>query len=117
MENGYVPVEIHTCVDPDNRGALIRVGGEIDVFTAPLLQEAILAQIQCRTSTIADLADVTFMDASGVGMLIRADQLARRRGVRLTITHPTGPVARVLRLTRADRILDIDDRQSGRPEN
>ena len=114
MQNGYTPVEIHTCVDTDNRVAVIRVGGEIDVATAPLVQQAILAQIQCRTSTIADLADVTFLDASGVGMLIRADQLARRRGVRLTFTHPTGLVARVLRLTQADRILDIDDRQGQR---
>jgi anti-anti-sigma factor len=114
VQNGYVPVEIHTFVDADQRVAVIRVAGEIDVATAPLLQEAIMAQIQCRTNTIADLADVSFMDASGVGMLIRVDQLARRRGVRLTITHPTGLVARVLRLTQADRILDIDDRQGER---
>ena len=114
MQNGYVPVEIHTFVDADRRVAHIRVAGEIDVATAPLLQDAIMAQIHCRTNTIADLADVSFMDASGVGMLIKADQLARRRGVRLTVTHPTGLVARVLRLTQADRILDIDDRQ-GQP--
>jgi anti-anti-sigma factor len=114
VQNGFVPVEIHTSVDPDNRVALVRVGGEIDVATAPLLQEALLAQIECRMRTVADLADVTFMDASGVGMLISADRLARQRGVRLTVTHPTGLVARVLRLTRADRILDMDDRQ-GQP--
>jgi anti-anti-sigma factor len=74
VQNGYVPVEIHTSVDPDTRVALIRVGGEIDIATAPLLQEAILAQIQCGMSTTADLGDVTFMDASGVGMLMIDDR-------------------------------------------
>ena len=107
MQDGYVPVEIHTCVDADHESATIRVRGEIDVATAPLLREAIMAQIPCHRRTIADLADVTFMDAAGVAVLMRADETARRCGVQLTISRPTGLVARVLHLTQADLVLDI----------
>jgi anti-anti-sigma factor len=107
VRDGQLAIEIHTCLVADRATAVIRVGGEIDVATAPVLQEVILRHIQRHQNAIADLADVTFMDASGVGILIQAEATARSCGVQLTVARPTGLVARVLRLTGADEILDI----------
>jgi anti-anti-sigma factor len=87
---------------------IVCVGGEIDVATAPFVEDAIVTQLERRHHTVADLAEVTFMDASGIGALMRAEQTARRRGVRLTVADPSKPVARVLHLTRADKCLHIE---------
>jgi anti-anti-sigma factor len=100
-------LEIHTCVEPGSGTAVVRVGGEIDVATASLFHQAIVRQLERHYHAVADLTEVTFMDASGVGALMRAEQTARRCGVRLTVASPSRVVARVLRLTQADRSLHI----------
>jgi anti-sigma B factor antagonist len=94
-------------VDPDAATAVVRVDGEIDVATAPFFQDALVSQLQLGNHAVADLGRVTFMDASGIGALIRAEQTARGCGVRLTVAGPSQPVARVLDLTGADQILHI----------
>ena len=51
--------------------ALIRVAGEIDVYSAPQLREAILGLIGTGVShVIADLRAVDFLDSTGLGAIV-----------------------------------------------
>lgn len=113
MERGNIPFRIRGEGNTDTSAGVVRVEGEIDVATAPLLHGAILDQIRAGRRTVVDFAEVTFIDAAGINALIRANRTAQDLGLRLTITHARGFVQRVLRLTQADHLLDIAPEADG----
>jgi anti-anti-sigma factor len=106
-QNDNIPMRIRRAVDAQSGGAVIRVAGEIEMATAPLLHDTVVGQLKARHHTTVDLADVTFMDAAGVRVLIQAHHTAIASQRRLTVANATGLVARVLRLTGADQILSM----------
>ena len=57
---------------------IVHVAGEIDVYTAPLLREVLDKQIAAgRTDLVVDLEKVTFMDSTGLGVLVGRLKLVR----------------------------------------
>jgi anti-anti-sigma factor len=93
------------CSEGDG-AVVVQVGGELDVATAPLLRARIGALVQagnCRL--VLDLEELTFLDASGLSVLVRAQELAVRDGgwVRLVRVRPQA--RRVLHLSRLTQVL------------
>ncbi|NJC73232.1 STAS domain-containing protein [Planosporangium thailandense] len=77
----------------------VRVGGEIDMATIAPLSEVLTVLIATRPRAIeVDLADVRFMDSSGVKALVRAHRSASAGGCRVRVTRPQSTVDRVLRI-------------------
>lgn len=77
---------------------VVTVGGEIDLATAPLLDRHLAAVITpVCPDVVVDLGRVAFMDASGLGVLVRADNRARRYGGRVRLTRIPVKVSRLLR--------------------
>lgn len=77
----------------------IAVAGEIDLATSPQVRAVMLAAIEAATpsgNVNVDLADVTFLDASGVRVLITGREAARCRGVGFTVQNAQCAVQRVL---------------------
>ena len=81
---------------------LITVKGEIDMASAPGLQEAITEDPS--TVVLVDLSGVGFMDSTGLrSLLISRDHLADGGGT-LRLVYEDGPVQRIIDLTGlADR--------------
>lgn len=80
---------------------VIRVAGEIDLATAPLLDRHLTATIGPRTpDVVVDLSAVSFMDASGLSVLVRAANQARRHGGRVCLTPLPERLERLLHITR-----------------
>ena len=69
----------------------VKVTGELDVLTAPLVIEAVVKAMTVEV----DLSEVTFVDSTGVHALI---QLRNRRS-QLRIVAISPPVKRVLEVT------------------
>lgn len=62
--------------------------GELDLADAPSLEREILALPWSHlTELIVDLAEVTFVDSTGLHVLIRASQRAAAAGVRFSVVH------------------------------
>lgn len=77
----------------------VRVGGEIDIATIIPLSEVLAVLIATRPRAIeVDLADVRFMDSSGVNALVRAHRSAAAGGCRVRVARPQSVVDRVLRI-------------------
>jgi anti-sigma B factor antagonist len=75
-------------VDRDD-GMLVRVEGELDVATAPVLQEALIQVEASDAPVIAiDLTGVSFIDSTGLRALLEAHvrDTERADGERLQIT-------------------------------
>ena len=85
----------------------IALHGELDVAVASCLGTAV-AHIQHSRSgeIVIDLADVTFMDAAGLGALVAARAAQHERGDRLTIDHAGAEVRRVFLTSRLAALLD-----------
>ncbi|HYZ53818.1 MAG TPA: STAS domain-containing protein [Streptosporangiaceae bacterium] len=59
------------------RSAVAEVTGEIDLSSGPWLQESLLSFLRTsETRLLADLSDVTFIDCSGLRMLLATCQRA-----------------------------------------
>ena len=56
---------------------------------------------------VVDLADVSFMDSSGLGVLIGALRRLRELGGHLALVCGEGPVRRVLAITGLDRLFPV----------
>lgn len=80
-------------------GTVVRVSGDVDIATAPGLQRQLLGLIETDHRVVIDLADVEFMDCSGLGVLLTCQQRAVTVGAVLVLRRPSHRVTRLLELT------------------
>jgi anti-sigma B factor antagonist len=92
----------------DGRMHVIELTGQVDIQAAPALQERTSRVIeQGKTHVIVDLSRVTFMDSTGLGVLVGAlKRLRAGRGV-LALVVTDYDVERLLELTGLDRTFRI----------
>lgn len=77
-------------VEADRDRVTIRVAGEIDVATAGSLRRAVNDSINAGSDqAVIDLREVTFMDSSGISVLVWAASVAGRRESRHRWCSPT----------------------------
>ncbi|MEV7676713.1 STAS domain-containing protein [Streptomyces sp. NPDC088752] len=79
--------------------------GEIDHDEQDILREALLPEGQPVLPVVADMSGVSFMDSSGINVLLRVSQQISQAQSRLRIAAPTDSVRRVLSLTGADTVI------------
>jgi anti-anti-sigma factor len=80
----------------------LRLIGEIDMDTSSILRRRLEAD---PAVTVLDLREVTFIDSTGLNVLIHAN---RNRVDGLVLRSPAGAVARVLELSGMDRLFRIE---------
>jgi len=62
-----------------------------------------------ETRIILDLAQVNFIDSTGIGALIRVHSAAMRKGASVKLLHLTKRVYDVLQITRLSSVFEIFD--------
>lgn len=85
---------------------VLTVAGEIDLATAPQLQMRV-AEVNAAEHLILDMSGVTFMDSTGLRVVIGAHERAREAGGRFALVAPDGPVTKLLAITGVDAWLDV----------
>jgi anti-anti-sigma factor len=76
----------------------ITVAGEIDMAGGPLLDDAI-AECEGDGPLVIDVAEVSFIDSSGLRSLLEAARRARARGSVIRLLQVGPEVARLLEIT------------------
>lgn len=90
--------------------AHLALKGELDLSTVPKVEEALKRIEGSRPSVIVlDLAGLTFLDSTGLRMVVTADQRAKAEDRRLTVVRGPESVQRVFAITRLDEHLDMVD--------
>ncbi len=90
-------------------GIDIRVAGEMDLATVHPLGLALTRAIDARPATVrVDLAEVSFLDSSGVRCLVVAAEQAAVVGGHLVVRNPMPMVLRVLEICGVDELLSVD---------
>lgn len=92
----------------DDSRTVVRVSGEVDVYTAPALRRFLDEQITggCR-DLVVDLSEVTFLDSTGLGVLVGRLRQMRMQGGRLRLIGPAERVVKVFAITGLDRVFEI----------
>jgi anti-anti-sigma factor len=79
--------------------ALLRVSGEVDLLTAPRLADALDGALAGGAlEVVVDLAEVEFIDVTGIRVLARGAGQASRAGGRLVLQSPSRQARRMLSL-------------------
>ena len=89
---------------------IVTVRGEIDAHSAPALRLELEQSIKgsaIMSTFVIDLAAVTFLDSSALGVLVGAFRLLRERGVGLRIVEPRNAASRIFAQTGLDTVLAL----------
>jgi anti-sigma B factor antagonist len=89
---------------------VVAVSGEIDVHSGPVLREHLLDLIAHHESEIVvDLSEVSFLDSSGLGVLVTAHKRARALGGHLRLAACRPAVADIFQITALDKAFPMYD--------
>ncbi|MGH2530002.1 MAG: STAS domain-containing protein [Actinomycetota bacterium] len=99
--------------------AHLEIEGDLDIAKAEELERQLLSMEESSPDTVViDLRKVTFIDSSGLRLILRAEVRAQKAGRRLVLVRGPERVHRVFQVTRLDsRLQFIDDlaRPSAKP--
>jgi len=83
--------------------------GEIDLHRSPRVERSLASMIKRKPNhLVVDLSGVTFIDSSGVAVLIRALQNIQQYGGKLTLSGMNDKVRPIFEITRLDQVFVID---------
>jgi anti-anti-sigma factor len=90
--------------------------GDIDFGNAPSVREAIRAAVGAATPDVirVDLAAISFLDSSGIAVLVVGHRLATSIGARYVLINPSPGVYEHLRLTGLAELFGVA-RPGGEP--
>lgn len=94
---------------PEGDGTRVVPKGELDLATAPELEEEILPALAQGRGVILDLSELTFMDSTGVRTIVTARQAANESGARFDVVRPPSDsaVSRVIEISGIAEALGL----------
>jgi anti-sigma B factor antagonist len=101
------PDLLRVTVEPLEEARLIRAVGELDMSSAPALRQELEAACDEAVTTLLDLAEVTFIDSTGLHLLLDASRSADRRDWSLFIVRPSAAVTRLVDVTCTRDLLTL----------
>ena len=83
------------------------LAGDIDLEVTPEIKAQIASQSEDAASLTIDATNISYLDSSGVSILIIAMQTCKQKKISFNISSISEEAVRVLRLAKLDKILPI----------
>jgi anti-anti-sigma factor len=96
-------VNIHNLED----GVLLRCTGRIVAGEEVNILRSVAMAHSDRKHIVLDLANVSFLDGAGIGMLAFLQGRVRSQGLHLCIQNPSPHVRELLELTNLDSVIEV----------
>lgn len=95
--------------DIPGEALVVEVGGEIDLSTAPMLQERLAAACARADGqrVRVDLRDVEFLGSAGLQVLLGIHSLCRRCGLQFEVVNPPRAALRAIRISGLDHVVSV----------
>jgi anti-anti-sigma factor len=87
-------------------GWILSLKGELDMATVPCIQGVLDSWPTVPSHLIIDASELSFIDSTGLAILLRACELV---GGRLSLRHPSEPTMRLFELTGMTRVIEIEE--------
>lgn len=95
-------------VRPDGSSAAVSPAGDLDVSTAPRLLACIDELLaEGRSKITLDMRQVTFIDSSGLGALVKAHKRAAP-SAELTVIQPRPHVHRAMEISGILKVIQVE---------
>ncbi len=94
-------------VKEDVDAVTVFLDGEIDLDRSPEARKLLLDGLRAGKPLRVDLAEVEYMDSSGIASLVETYQRAREKNLDFTLIRVSEPVLKVLKLARLDQVFSI----------
>ena len=92
----------------DDDGLRLRLAGDVDAATAPLLEAQITEAVRAgHAQVILDFGDLKFIDSSGLSVLVSNHKRLRDAGGDLVVESPPPAALRLFEIAGLDRVLTI----------
>jgi anti-anti-sigma factor len=100
--------ELRISVTAGTGHTLVTVAGECDLHTGRQLRDMLTSEVsRGARRMILDLSGLSFMDSTGMQILLSVRTVLSVRGGTLALVSPQRVVARILELTGADQYLPV----------
>jgi anti-anti-sigma factor len=101
---------LHVDVDVRDGHAVVTAAGEIDVETAGSLASAVAEALEAgHQRVLVDFADVTFIDSTGLGVLVKSHRKAESLSAFFAVVHPTPQTRKLIAVLGLDQLLHVYD--------
>lgn len=93
---------------PNDTTVIIEVGGELESATCDDLREAILHEVAMnRSHIIVDLREVTFIDSTGLGVLVGGLKKMREHQGKFSLVSTQPRITRILQISGLMKFFPI----------
>lgn len=84
--------------------------GEIDHHSAKSMREEIDSAVNFNMPSllILDFSEVTFMDSSGIGLVMGRFKNLQKSGAKLNLSNLSGNIYKIMKLAGIDRLATMD---------
>lgn len=86
---------------------MLSLRGELDLSTVSVVEDELVVAQESHQLVVMDLRNLSFMDSTGLRVIVMAEQRARALSRRLVIVQGPPQVQRVLELTGVIGWLDV----------
>jgi anti-sigma B factor antagonist len=87
---------------------VVKVSGEVDVYSAPALKDQLTGLLKSgASSVVVDLTDVAFLDSTGLGALVEARAATSEAGGSLPLVCNQDRILKLFRITGLDGVFAI----------
>lgn len=91
------------------RSIVVRLAGELDLYNAPIVREALLAAVDSDPDRLViDLGEVAFVDSTALGVLLET-RARLGHGDHFVLAAPGAETRRTLQVSGLDRQLAVAD--------
>ena len=89
-------------------GSVVTLRGEIDVYTAPRLREAITELVDDdATNIVLDMQQVDFLDSTGLGVLVGGLKRAKTKDGTLAIVATQQKILKIFDITGLNKVFPM----------
>ena len=103
-------MKLQTIAEQKDRTLTLYLRGELDHHAARTVMRQIYEEMECRAPylLVLDFSGVTFMDSSGIAVVLKAQQQMKQVGGRLTVRRATAQTEKVFRAAGLEKIVAME---------
>jgi anti-sigma B factor antagonist len=103
------PALLRVTVEPHGDALLIRAAGEVDLGTVPTLRRELDVARAAGSTALLDLSEITFMDSTGLHLLLQASRRSADSEWVFHILRPSQVVQRLIAVSGTADLLALGD--------
>jgi anti-anti-sigma factor len=111
------PADLETSTKADAGDVVVAVRGDVDLVSCDELRGVLDEAFRTSHDLTIDFSGLTFIDSSGLSVLVEAHRKARDAGGVLVLRNPTSMLRRLLDITRLESLLVVEPTDDNPPSD